>query len=105
MERCVPYLYLQAAFTGLRGSRLIKHLVVDEMQDYSPIQYAVINRLFKCPQDHPGDFGQSINPNCQYTLEELHQLYEGSSWSGWKRATVPPMRSSILPKALWRCRI
>ena len=30
-----PYLYLQAAFTGLQESRLIKHLVVDEMQDYS----------------------------------------------------------------------
>lgn len=73
-----PYLYLQAAFTGLQESRLIKHLVVDEMQDYSPIQYAVINRLFKCPKTILGDFGQSINPNCQYTLEELHQLYEGS---------------------------
>ena len=73
-----PYLYLQAAFTGLQESRLIKHLVIDEMQDYSPIQYAVINRLFKCPKTILGDFGQSINPNCQYTLEELHQLYEGS---------------------------
>ena len=48
-----PYLYLQAAFTGLQESRLIKHLVVDEMQDYSPIQYAVINRLFKCPKTIP----------------------------------------------------
>lgn len=73
-----PYLYLQAAFTGLQESRMIKHLVVDEMQDYSPIQYAVINRLFKCPKTILGDFGQSINPLCPYTLEELHGLYEGS---------------------------
>lgn len=73
-----PYLYMQAAFTGLQESRLIKHLVIDEMQDYSPIQYAVLNRLFQCPKTILGDFGQSIDPNRQYTLEELHGLYEGS---------------------------
>lgn len=73
-----PYLYLQAAFTGLQESRLIKHLVVDEMQDYSPIQYAVLNRLFQCPKTILGDFGQSIDPNRCYTLEQLHELYAGS---------------------------
>ena len=70
---------MQAAFTGLQQSRLIKHLVIDEMQDYSPIQYAVLNLLFQCPKTILGDFSQSINPYCEYTLEELHQLYEGSS--------------------------
>lgn len=73
-----PYLYLQSYFTGLQESRLIKHLVIDEMQDYTPVQYAVLNRLFQCPKTILGDFGQSINPNCQYTLEDLHELYEGS---------------------------
>ena len=73
-----PYLYLQAAFTGLQESRLIKHLVIDEMQDYSPIQYAVLNLLFQCPKTILGDFSQSINPYSPYTLEDLHQLYEGS---------------------------
>ena len=73
-----PYLYLQAAFTGLQESRLIKHLVIDEMQDYTPIQYAVLNRLFPCPKTILGDFGQSIDPNRQYTLEQLHGLYPGS---------------------------
>lgn len=74
-----PYLYLQSYFTGVQESRLIKHLVIDEMQDYTPIQYAVLNRLFQCPKTILGDFGQSIDPNCQYTLEDLHALYEGSS--------------------------
>lgn len=73
-----PFLYLQSYFTGLQVSHLIKHLVVDEMQDYSPIQYAVINRLFQCPKTILGDFSQSVNPNCDYSLEELHELYEGS---------------------------
>ena len=74
-----PFLYLQSYFTGVQESRLIKHLVIDEMQDYTPIQYAVLNRLFQCPKTILGDFGQSINPNCQYTLEDLHRLYEGSA--------------------------
>lgn len=73
-----PFLYLQSYFSGVQESRLIKHLVIDEMQDYTPVQYAVLNRLFQCPKTILGDFGQSIDPNCQYTLEELHELYEGS---------------------------
>ena len=63
------YLYLQAAFTRAAGEPLIKHLVIDEMQDYSPIQYAVLNRLFQCPKTILGDFSQSINPNCPLFLE------------------------------------
>ena len=95
-----PYLYLQAAFTGLQESRLIKHLVIDEMQDYTPIQYAVLNRLFPCPKTILGDFGQSIDPNRQYTLEQLHGLYPGSQLvGGWRRATAPPGRSSTSPSS------
>ena len=74
-----PYLYLQGAFTGLETSHLIKHLVIDEMQDYTPIQYAVLNKLFPCPKTILGDFSQAVNPNRLCTLEDLHQFYEGSA--------------------------
>lgn len=73
-----PFLYMQSYFSGVQQSHLIKHLVIDEMQDYTPIQYALLNRMFDCPKTILGDFGQSINPNCQYTLQQLHELYEGS---------------------------
>lgn len=74
-----PFLYLQSYFTGIQQSHLIKHLVIDEMQDYTPIQYALLNRMFnKCTKTILGDFGQSINPNCRYTLEELQALYPES---------------------------
>lgn len=71
-----PFLYLHAAFAGLQESKRIKHLVIDEMQDYTPIQYAVINILFKCQKTILGDFGQFINPNHVHTLEDLKALYE-----------------------------
>lgn len=78
-EDVYPFLYLHAAFEGLQESKQIKHIVIDEMQDYTPIQYAVINLLFPCPKTILGDFGQFINPNHQNTLEDLQQQYSGSS--------------------------
>ena len=45
----------------LKGSR-IKHLVIDEMQDYTPVQYAYFNRLFACPKTVLGDVNQMADP-------------------------------------------
>lgn len=75
-----PFLYLKAAFEGLRESRIIKHLVIDEMQDYTPIQHAVINRLFPCAKTILGDFGQRIDPNSLHTLQDIRQIYEGAEF-------------------------
>lgn len=73
-----PFLYFHAMFEGLKESKLIHHLVIDEMQDYTPIQYAVINILFPCSKTILGDFGQFINPNHLHTLENLRQVYSGA---------------------------
>ncbi len=70
-----PFMYLHAAFEGLSESNVIKHLVIDEMQDYTPIQYAVINRLFPCQKTILGDYGQLINPNHRHTIADIQQLY------------------------------
>ena len=35
----------------------VKHLLIDEMQDYSPIQYKVIQKLFPCRKTVLGDAG------------------------------------------------
>ncbi len=79
-----PLLYLHAAFAGLCGSRVIKHLVIDEMQDYTPIQLAVLNRLFPCPKTILGDFGQAINPNHGHTVADILQLYDGAAFEELK---------------------
>ncbi len=71
-----PFLYFHAAFEGLPESKIVRHLVIDEMQDYTPVQYAVINILFKCQKTILGDFGQFINPHHLHTLEDLQKLYE-----------------------------
>ncbi|WP_330643387.1 HelD family protein [Anaerotignum propionicum] len=75
-----PFLYLHGAFQGLNESNLIKHLVIDEMQDYTPIQYAVLNRIYYCQKTILGDFGQSINPNHLHTMAQLQELYSDASY-------------------------
>ena len=70
-----PFMYLRAAFDGIKKSGVTKHLVVDEMQDYTPVQYAVLNQMFPCPKTILGDFGQSINPHYRYSLEDLRTIY------------------------------
>ncbi len=50
----------------IEGSNLsfkgIKHLFVDEMQDYTPVQYVYINKLFACPKTVLGDINQMADP-------------------------------------------
>lgn len=70
-------LYLEGCPRDARvsGSAGIKHLIIDEMQDYTPIQYAVINRLYPCRKTILGDFSQNVMPFVQGSLAFLRELY------------------------------
>lgn len=81
-----PFLYLNSEFEGLKESRSTKHLVIDEMQDYTPIQYAVINKIFPCRKTILGDFGQLLNPNHSHTLNDLLDLYTDARFTELKKS-------------------
>lgn len=52
-----------------------KMVTVDEMQDYFPIQYAVINHLFNCPKTILGDLNQIVDPYMNIgSLENMQKL-------------------------------
>ncbi|WP_081707768.1 HelD family protein [Bacillus massiliigorillae] len=70
-----PFMYLHSSFVGMKENKNIKHLVIDEMQDYTPIQYEVMNLLFKCNKTILGDFGQAINPNNLHSLDFMRDIY------------------------------
>jgi DNA helicase-2/ATP-dependent DNA helicase PcrA len=53
----------------------VRHLVVDEMQDYSPVQYAVLRRLFPCRMTILGDAHQSVNPFSSSSLTTIHSIF------------------------------
>ncbi|MFR8288688.1 MAG: UvrD-helicase domain-containing protein [Coprococcus comes] len=53
--------------TGCLGTRHkhIKHLVIDEMQDYSYLQYVVLSQLFSCRMTILGDRAQTWTVRCR----------------------------------------
>jgi DNA helicase-2/ATP-dependent DNA helicase PcrA len=57
-----PLAYIHIILDGNNVQSRVKHLLIDEMQDYSPIQYKVLQRLFLCPKTILGDANQTVNP-------------------------------------------
>lgn len=58
-----PLVHLLTRLEGLDNPyQGVKHLLVDEMQDYTPVQYAVLARLFSCRKTVLGDVGQALSP-------------------------------------------
>ncbi|WP_055665920.1 HelD family protein [Desnuesiella massiliensis] len=71
-----PYIYTKMFFEGLEtGFKHVRHLLVDEMQDYTPIQYEVIKKLFNCKMTILGDSFQSVNPHSASSLEILKSVF------------------------------
>ncbi|KMT23313.1 HelD family protein [Clostridium cylindrosporum] len=71
-----PYIYTKMFFEGFETNfKYVKHLLVDEMQDYTPIQYAVIRKLFNCKMTILGDSFQSVNPHSASSLEILKSVF------------------------------
>ncbi|MDZ7784361.1 MAG: 3'-5' exonuclease [Halioglobus sp.] len=69
-----PLIYLKMRLEGVRNPRAgVKHLLIDEMQDYTPVQYAVLNRLFSCRKTVLGDPSQSVNPYSSSSAEQIRQ--------------------------------
>jgi len=71
-----PCLYCKDFLEGIEKFRTIRHLVIDEMQDYTPIQYAVINRMFSCKKTILGDFGQAVNPYNRHSPEAFKAIFD-----------------------------
>jgi DNA helicase-2/ATP-dependent DNA helicase PcrA len=70
-----PLLYFTLRLEGLRTYDHVKHLLVDEMQDYTPVQYAVLSRVFKCKKTILGDVNQTVNPFSASTAESIEQIF------------------------------
>ena len=60
-EDAAPYLYFKEELEGTRSNRTIRHLFIDEAQDYSAFHLEVIQRLFpNCRMTILGDMNQAI---------------------------------------------
>jgi DNA helicase-2/ATP-dependent DNA helicase PcrA len=80
LEYCdvYPFIYVKMRFDGVaQDYTAVQHLLVDEMQDYTPIQYAVLTRLFSCKMTILGDSNQSVNPYSSSTAEKIQPFFKG----------------------------
>lgn len=60
-EDATPYLYLKEKLEGFHTNTSVKHLFIDEAQDYSPFQYHYLKRIFpNAKMTVLGDLNQSI---------------------------------------------
>ena len=70
-----PLAYLHLALDGNITQCRVKHLLIDEMQDYSPIQYKVIQKLYPCRKTILGDASQSVNPYGSSTAAMIQKAF------------------------------
>jgi len=70
-----PLIYFKMRLDGIPAYDHVKHLLIDEMQDYTPVQYAVLSRLFRCKKTILGDVSQSVNPYSASSAEVIEQLF------------------------------
>lgn len=77
-EDATPYLYLKEKLEGFHTNTSVKHLFIDEAQDYSSFQYYYLKRIFpNCKMTVLGDLNQSIFAHtiAGNGFEPLSELY------------------------------
>lgn len=76
-EDATPYLYLKEKIEGRKKQLDVRHVFIDEAQDYTPFQMAFIQEIFPMSKFTVlGDFSQAIFP---HTLH-LHSLLDESAF-------------------------
>ncbi|NLA33197.1 MAG: ATP-binding domain-containing protein [Mollicutes bacterium] len=80
-EDALLFTFIKGLLESFNYQGEIKHVVIDEAQDYSKIQYIIIAKIFKSASlTILGDINQTINPYYQYeSLNNLAELFGGST--------------------------
>lgn len=73
-----PILYLKHSLEGFVTFSNVKHLVIDEMQDYTPVQYNVISKVFSCNKTILGDSNQHVNPYGYSASDAIVRVFPGA---------------------------
>lgn len=73
-EDVYPILYLKYRLIQTNAHKQVRHLVVDEMQDYSYLQFVLLEKLFPCSKTILGDRAQTIDEKQQDVLRFLPEI-------------------------------
>ncbi|MBQ1813005.1 MAG: AAA family ATPase [Bacilli bacterium] len=66
-EDSLNYIYIKGLLEGFPYNGILKQVIVDEAQDYTPLQYTILKEIFKNASfTILGDINQTINPYYKY---------------------------------------
>ena len=74
-EDVYPVLYFKYRLLNRQAKENIRHLVVDEMQDYSRLQYKILQMLFPCRMTILGDRAQTMEDRIQDVTTFLPEIF------------------------------
>lgn len=74
-EDVYPILYLKQRLCSTKKHKDIRHLVIDEMQDYSYLQYVILQNMFSCNMTILGDKAQTVDDRPQDVLQFLPKVF------------------------------
>ena len=74
-EDVYPVIYLKFLLEGIGKYRVMKHLVIDEMQDYTYLQYSILQMMFQCPMTILGDKEQTMEQDASLLLSFLPKIF------------------------------
>jgi len=74
-EDVYPLLYLKYRLCQVKKNKEIRHLVIDEMQDYSYLQYVILQNLFSCSMTILGDRAQTVDDVPRDVLTFLPKIF------------------------------
>lgn len=80
-EDAFPFVLCALAFAGPDGfapTSAVRHLVIDEMQDLTPVQHEAISRLFRCDRTILGDVNQLVDGRAVSAPEAVAAHYPGA---------------------------
>ena len=73
-EDAIALLYIKQYLYGHNTFNSIKHLLIDEFQDYNPLNYVIINNMFPCVKTILGDVGQDVSGSDSVLLNQFNKL-------------------------------
>ncbi len=76
-EDLLPLMYLYFELNGYPNSNMIKHVIIDEAQDYSLLQFEMLKKIFdRASFTILGDIHQTVNPYYIYSnLNEINSIF------------------------------
>ncbi len=76
-EDATALVYIKNQIFGMKLQMNVKHLLVDEMQDYSPLSFMLFNEVYKCKKTILGDINQCLYKKLDdIYLNELKNMFE-----------------------------